>query len=367
LKKQLMTTTALVVAGVLVTSGAAFAQKKASRPTITLGGWFEAIVGAVDQDETIADHVAVDVQQDAEIHFKGSAKLDNGIRIRTRVELEGQDGGTAIDEAYINVAGGFGQIRIGSEDNAAHLLTTGYLGSWATNVGQNLAFDTGDWIDRPDGHTAGTVNRIDLGDGDSEKITYFTPRIEGLQLGVTYMPAFNAGVNNQAERRTAVHEGYAVGFNYNRKIDKIRVGIAAGYASANPGSGTDQSDPGGVSTGIRIDYGGFRVGFGYSSEWNLVAETALTATGQEAFDYGIRYKTGKNHFSAGYAHIRSAAVRATAGDDEIDHGMFSYRRDLGPGVQYRLNFMWADYEGEDTGSADDNDGMAITTSIRVAF
>jgi hypothetical protein len=43
------------------------------------------------------------------------------------------------------------------------------------------------------------------------------------------------------------------------------------------------------------------------------------------------------------------------------------RRDLGPGVQYRLNFMWADYDGEASGSADDNDGIAVTTSVRVAF
>ena len=47
--------------------------------------------------------------------------------------------------------------------------------------------------------------------------------------------------------------------------------------------------------------------------------------------------------------------------------MISYRRDLGPGVQYRLNLMYADYEGETVGSADDNEGIALTTSVRLAF
>jgi len=42
-------------------------------------------------------------------------------------------------------------------------------------------------------------------------------------------------------------------------------------------------------------------------------------------------------------------------------------RRVGPGVQYRLHYMWADYSGENLGSADDNEGMALTTSVRLAF
>ena len=56
-----------------------------------------------------------------------------------------------------------------------------------------------------------------------------------------------------------------------------------------------------------------------------------------------------------------------AGEDETTIAMLSYRRDLGPGVQYRLNLMYGDFEGETAGSSDDNDGYAITTSVRLAF
>ena len=146
MKKQLMTTTALVVAGVLATSGVALAQKKASKPSLRLGGWFEGGVGVVDDDDngSNAPHIGVDVFHDSEVHFKGSATLDNGIKIRTRVEIEGNTEGAATinDEAYINISGGFGQIRIGAEDGAGHLMTTGTLGHWATNAGQNTAFAT---------------------------------------------------------------------------------------------------------------------------------------------------------------------------------------------------------------------------------
>jgi len=76
----------------------------------------------------------------------------------------------------------------------------------------------------------------------------------------------------------------------------------------------------------------------------------------------------KNHVSAGYLLGKAESTRAIAGDDEAQRLMISYRRDLAKGVQYRLNFIYADFNGEDkTTLADDNEGTAVTTSIRVAF
>jgi len=375
-KKQLMTTTALVVAGLLATSGAAFAQKKASKPTLKIGGWFEGIIGAVDDDDTGTNgrHVVVDVMHDSETHFKGSATLDNGIKIRTRWEFESQVSATGIDESYINISGGFGQIRIGGEDGAAHLMTTGTLGHWATNVGQNTAFDIGDWIQQPDGHAASTVNRVDSGGSDDNKITYFTPRFEGLQLGVSYMPSFQQG-NHSAPESLASNEteGFQVGVSYKRKISNVGISLAAGYSGINEAAsstgdgGVDQSNPGGLGAGIVLDYGGFRAAFGYTHDWNLSSKEATQRSGDESFDFGLRYKTGKNNFSVGYMHVTDEADRITAATDSTDAAMVSYRRNIGPGVQYRLNFMWADFEGENAGSADDNNGIAVTTSIRVSF
>ena len=157
MKKQLMTTTALVAAGVLATVGAAQAK-----PKMVVGGYFEAGIGAADNEEQLGSRVAVDVFQDSEVFFKGSVKLDNGIKIRTRVELEAQTGkGTTsgannsndiVDEAYMSISGKFGEIRVGSEDNAAHLMVTRRQGSWGTNVGQNTSFDVSNWVETPSGH-----------------------------------------------------------------------------------------------------------------------------------------------------------------------------------------------------------------------
>ncbi|NKB20334.1 MAG: porin [Alphaproteobacteria bacterium] len=374
MKKQLMTTTALVAAGVIASSGVALG---ASKPKLSLGGWFEGIVGIADQDENaVGNRVGLDVHQDSEVFFKGSVKLDNGISIKTRVELEGQssNSGDQIDEAYMGIKGKFGEVRIGSEDNAAHLMTTGKMGSWATNVGQNLNFDVGDWIERPPGHRGSTVNRLDLGEGDSEKLTYFTPRFGGFQLGVSYMPSFNEGVNNTPELTTSAnHTGYAIAARYDGKWDSVGIGAAVGYAAVNPAAGSDnQSDPKGLAAGLKLTFGKITIAGGYHREMNLGVDNnagsgaTVTNDGQTALDFGIKYDGGKNKFSLGYMTAEHKATVA-AGDDEVQAAMLSYRRALGPGVQYRLNFIYGDWEGEDIGSADNNDGYAITTSVRLAF
>jgi hypothetical protein len=369
-----MTTTALVAAGVLATVGAAQAK-----PKLVVGGYVEAGVGAADNEAQLGSRVAVDVFHDAEIFFKGSVKLDNGIKIRTRIELEGQTGkgggspnnsNDIIDEAYMAISGKFGEIRLGSEDNAAHLMVTRRQGSWATNVGQNTSFDVADWVETPSGHRAGTVNRLDLGDGDTEKLTYFTPRISGFRAGVTYSPLLaNEGGNSSPELRSAGnHEGWAIAADFQTKFDKVGLGIAAGYAVAKPAAGSsNSSDPKGFAIGGTVDVGAFRVAAGWSIERSLTSNTASQDRGSSAIDLGARYKAGKNNFSIGYQHVEDEADRATAANDETDILLVSYRRDLGPGVQYRLNFMWGDYEGENAGSADDNDGVAVTTSVRLAF
>jgi len=244
LKKQLLTTTALAVAGALVMSGPifvmasgdAFAQakkKKATKPVFTLGGGWETTFGFADQEaKVVGDKTGFDVHNSTEVYFQVNHLLDNGIRIKGRVELEGQQSGDQIDETWFAVSGAFGEVRIGSEDPVTDLMVGGYSGNKATGVGHNTNLSLDDWIAIPSGHTAGRTLDIDAGFGDAEKIAYFTPRIEGLQLGVSYMPngakdASSSIPNNS----TSVHDGWALAANYTRKIDKIAIGVAVGYVT----------------------------------------------------------------------------------------------------------------------------------------
>ena len=93
----------------------------------------------------------------------------------------------------------------------------------------------------------------------------------------------------------------------------------------------------------------------------------LTSDSGEIFDVGVRYRWGPNGVSLTYSHGENEGVIATTGEDEKDASMLSYSRTLGPGVKWSVNLLYADYKGEDVGSADDNDGMAFSTSIRMGF
>ncbi|MFT5488277.1 MAG: outer membrane protein OmpU, partial [Alphaproteobacteria bacterium] len=255
MKKQLLTTTALVAAGVFTITGAALAQK----PTLSLGGSTEQIFGVGENDNAFdalnGQTSGFDQHSDTEIHFNGAVTLDNGIKIRTRVELEGnsaQDqtagansnvvngapgtiaggagGGSVdfIDENWMRISGSFGEVRLGSGDAAAQAMTTGYLGTWATSVGQNLAFDTTDWINANSGAgtaiTASTVGRVDLS-SDAEHISYFTPRFAGFQAGLSYIPSDSEDVNNQRALNTAGdRDGWSMGLNFDRKFSGVGVG-----------------------------------------------------------------------------------------------------------------------------------------------
>jgi len=381
LKKNLLTSTALVAVGAVAFSGMALAQK-ASKPSISLSGWTEQIIGFADNDRPgnySGSGNGFDQQTDSEIHFDGSTTLDNGINIRYRIELEGNTSGDQIDEHWMRISGSFGQITLGSQDGASQLMVTGYQGSWSAGVGQNLSFDVADWIVEPSGHAAGTVQRVSL-DGDAEKISYYTPRFSGFQLGVSYVPqgqinepGADDDLNGQpADRDASDHEGWQLGANYDGKFGDVGVGVAIGYASMEPAdSALDTAKIWGA--GARVDFSGFRIGVGYVDKTQELT-TAGTDRDTTTWDFGIRYSFGPNAISLTYQDVTddsgSPSTATTDSDETTKQAMLSFRRTLGPGVNWTLNGMWSDYEGRTIGAnagTDDNEGFALSTSIIVRF
>ena len=90
-----MAGTALVAATMFIAGGAVAAEKKMMKPSISVNGYFEAIVGGIlDEDLKVneSDTSALDTRVDAEIYFNGRATLDNGLKIHAHcIQLEGMD------------------------------------------------------------------------------------------------------------------------------------------------------------------------------------------------------------------------------------------------------------------------------------
>jgi hypothetical protein len=357
-KKQLMAGTALVAATMFIAGGAVAAEKKMMKPSISVNGYVDALVGGILDEEEGADTSAIDVRYDSEIHFNGRGTLDSGVKIHARAELEGQyGGGERIDEYFLSVSGSFGKIILGGTGGAPVKMLTGLSGSWATGVGDTHAFDSDNWVGSKAGNF-GVIQHSRLDTGDAVKATYISPKFGGFQVGLTYSPSY--GNNDPADGNVRVdavniaHDGIEGAVSYGGKFGDVGFGVGAGmtaYQGANDG-GSDTSD---WLVAARLDFGGgFRVSAAHKRTTN-----DNEATQGQLTDVGARYVQGANSFSlvgsVGEMDESGATYSAITG---------SYARALGPGVKVHMNLIWNE---SDDGGGTANSGVAAVSGVKVVF
>jgi outer membrane protein OmpU len=393
MKKQLLITTALVAAGAFAFSGAALAKK----PVLSVGGFTTQIFGVGENDDAFDNvngaRTGFDQHSNTEVHFNGSVTLDNGIKIKTRTALEGNSepsvqGGAGvngaaaagnmdtIDENWVRISGSFGEVRLGSGDAAAQAMTTGYLGTWSTGVGLNLAFDTTDWVNAPGGggaaglgFRASTVARADLS-SDAEQVSYYTPRFSGFQAGISYVPSSQEDVNNQRSLSSAGDSDIvSLGVNFDRKVGGMGVGIAVGYTTADE-STVASGDPEIVAIAGTVSFSGFKIGMSHVDKKNQdTVAGGIAGNGQKTFEIGAKYTFGPNAVSIQHLSGETDSPLAARDGDEVKSTFVAYRRTLGPGVSWNLTAIFADFDDGLAGAAvgTSNDGQALATSLTVKF
>ncbi len=239
MRKTLLATTALAAAGAFA-AGPVLAADMADKLSVGLGGFMQQWIGGASVDRTDKDGKdlgdgGISQYSDSEIWFRGSLEADNGLKFSVKVEMEANSNnyagpgtaGDVIDESQATVSGAFGEIQIGSEDHAASLMHYGNK-----DVGVTLNCGDASFIDgitscaREGGLGLGTSGWL-IG-GDDQKISYYTPRMEGVQFGLSYIPDTTsedkalAPVNNDKD-------AVAVGLNYMGGIGDASVALSAGY------------------------------------------------------------------------------------------------------------------------------------------
>ena len=367
MKKHLLASSALVAAGCVALASGAAAQDK---PTLSVGGYLNEIVGVVLSDKSKAKKTALDIHNDGEVHFRGAATLDNGIKIRARAELEISEhsrgptrgeGGTddlhpiggqdIIDEVYVNVSGSFGQVRLGEDDSVGQLMVVGYSGSWATQVGQNLSFDGGEWV----AHAPGSPSHVAWigADSDGTKVSYISPRISGLQVGFSYTPNTDEHDDWRHAGTNKNHNGFAGAVNYSGKFGETGVGAAVGYQKFKAPENSGRNDPTELAGALRVDFGPVRV----AAVWVDMAKS------HRIIDVGVRYKMGPNAFSLTYADSQADVKRADGKTRKRNVGMLSYARTLGAGVKWHANLI----HNKTVGTTTENTGLTFSTGLALAF
>ena len=233
MRKTLIATSALAFAGALAAGPASAADML----SVGVGGYMEQWVGIANRDDMGVDG-GIGVQSDSEIYFQGSMESDSGLKFTVHVQLEANnepgnvDGkpsidNTEIDESFARVSGEFGTIEIGQRD-PIHTRTH-YAAAFGAGVGLN-AGDTQKWIPGSYLETAGwTIPGDDLG------VLYITPRVNGVQVGLSYHPD-STNENTPTKPPENNDNGvWAAGINFNETVGDMSIKVSLGHANvSNP-------------------------------------------------------------------------------------------------------------------------------------
>ncbi len=371
MKKQLLGTTTLVAAGLLVAGGSGQEAYAAEPMSLSVGGYFTSALQVQDEDDGVGESAEglqdTGISTDGEIQFTATTELDNGLKVRARIEMEAfnNGGGTGIiDEVYLRFSGGFGQLSVGYDDNAAYVMYyQAPLGAYQIGI-QTPTFG----IPAVGNNAITSYASLYPGlGGDGGKIIYFTPRVNGIQLGLSWQPDGASGppASPPATLRDDDAGGqediFAVGVNFVQSFDEADVAISGGYVHGNlETGGTGDEDRDQFTAGINLSFAGFTVGASY-----LQDDTGTTGDNDlEGVDVGVTYGSGPWTVGVTYLHVEQE--RGTgAGEDELDAYLFSGTYNIGPGVN-----LWAGvkhYDFDDSVGAADSENSAtfgiIGTSV----
>ena len=238
MRKALLAT---VSAGAMLVTGPAWA---ADMMSMGVGGYMEQWFGYANRDDMDAKGMSEEggwaAQSDAEIHFKGSLEADSGLKFTVHVELEGDRGSNAIDETFARVSGAFGQLEIGGRD---HAMVRMHESIGDVGIGLN-AGDTQKWIPGAYLETSGH------GIGNARKLNYISPRVSGLQLGVSYAPDDTSQAPASAPSGND-NSGWGVGMNFKQEVGDMGVTFSLGHKSTDSaGSSVSFMDAAAPGTGM---------------------------------------------------------------------------------------------------------------------
>ena len=219
MRKLLLATTALAAAGAFATVPVLAADKM----SVGVSGYMQQWIGIADQGD--GDDGGVAQFSDSEFYVKGRLEADNGLTFSVKIEVEGNGTGN-IDESQATVRGSFGEIVLGAEDPAMSLM---HYGNRDVGVGLSCG-DVGAWIAGVKGCSFGGLGTSGWGTGDRKQISYFTPRLSGVQFGATYIP--NSDGAAEAGNVTPMDndkDAWSVGLNYKGDLGGSSVALSLGH------------------------------------------------------------------------------------------------------------------------------------------
>lgn len=362
MKKGLLGSTALIGATVLM-AGAANVASAAEAPEYKLSGNLNFQIYLPDQDTPSGtidsqDRAAYFSVNDPELVLNVSGSTDNGLDYGFKVELQintddGTGTGAVSDEARMSLGGSWGTIQLGDEDGAEDSMNYG---------GENLMGATGGFDGDQDAwyNNIGTATSFPTIAGDTSdatKITYYSPRTSGIQVGASWTPNTGATGNNSAAN-SGDENHFGLGANYDGEMGGMRIRASAVYSmetAANPLN----EDTGAFSVGGIVNFGQIGVGANYTDNGDV--GLAAAPDNSSYFDVGASFSQGPIGVAVGY--LSSTYEFNAGGEDTYSHIALTADYSMAPGLGVYAEIALVSSE---TGVTT-NDGTGITVGANVSF
>ena len=364
MKKTLIATTALVAAGMLASPASA-----AEKIKLGVSGFMENWVGFATQQSAFetgagtafeSNYNDIDVQQDSELTFSGSSKLDNGITVKAVLEIEADRGATGRDSVAVYLSSpSMGTVLIGADKTP-----TWGMKKEAPDVGIDRT-DSDNWIVNPGSNSAQERPYVD-GLSDAHKIGYKSPSFGGLQIGASYAPDSATTQTGMTNMNTGAGSEYDVGVAYNGKFGGTSVGAALIWHGEETQANNGDRDI--ITGGLSVSMSGITVGGAYTQISDDDGSVAgRTSTDGDFYNVGVSYKAGPTSVSLSYAHGEAEGLTSTAADDERSVIMLSAGYNMGPGIDMKASLFQAEYIDEAKTAALKNKGWGIVAGVDLAF
>ncbi len=321
-KKLLLGSTALVGAFALATPALADIE-------VTLSGQVEFGSKIHDDDARSDSNRGYYFFMDSETKLQAEGAADNGINYSGKVELEtdADSGGSETfnsDEVVLAFWGGFGRAELGREDGAEDSMFV---------AGEDFAAGTGGI----DGDLENTTFSVIGNSSDAAKVTYYTPRVGGFQVGASFTPDTGDDETGSDDDAGNFEEHWGVGANFTTAAGGADITLAAvgSFGDAEVG-GEDLED---WAVGGGVEFAGLGIGAGYVNHGEAGEGDGVTA--------GVKYGFGPANVSVTYSYDDRDAR-----DDEVNFLVFSADYGVFPGVTLKGDLGFNDNDpdggGEET-------------------
>jgi len=262
MRKLLLSSTAIATAAILSTNAAI------ADVSISAASEWTYVNRASDQTTLDGDSYGAE----SEIAFKFSNKTDSGLDIAYEVQLETDDGDTAINESFITISGGFGTLVLGGNDA----------------VGDNYGIEVEDLIAEEGGQagaaysvaSASILNDTDIVNtiSDANKVSYHIPAMGGFTAGVSLTDSGDAEATDTT----------SYGAQYAMTVGGAAVTLGGAIQSTQVANAEDTDSQ---NLGVKVVSGNLSVALA-TADWETADDDVSSKGISASYNFGNGYTVG---------------------------------------------------------------------------